>query len=98
MNEINLNQIIEIPSVGKCTIEQLKILLLHLKTRYDTIKRYRDIEGEFRAEKIRCVEPLPDEATYTIYDAIVRESHCEQLVARDMMLKDIKIFFSGIQQ
>lgn len=98
MSEIDINQIIEIPSVGKVSVEQLKRLLLHLKKRYDTIQRYREVEGEFRAEKIRPSEPLPDEVTYTIYDAIVRESHCEQLVARDMMLKDIKIFFNSIQQ
>lgn len=98
MNEIDLNQIIEIPSVGKCTIEQLKRLLLHLKTRYDTIKRYRDIVDEFRSEKIHVADPIPDEAIYDIYEAIERESRCEQSMARDMMLKDIRIFFSNIQQ
>lgn len=98
MSEIDINQIIEIPFVGKCTIEQLKTLLLNLKTRYDTIKRYKDIVGEFRSKNIHSAESVPDAAIYNILEAIERESVSEQLTARDMMLRDISSFFNNIQQ
>lgn len=98
MNENDSSQIIDIPSIGKVPVEQLRILLLHLEKGYDIIKRYREIEGDFRTEKMCPPESRPDDAIYNIYDAIVRESKCEQLVARDMMLKHIRIFFSSIQR